>query len=274
MNAEDAPRPNTTGKTAGDVLDGILSNPKRWLALLGLFAGMCGLVMLVLYVFMRLFGVQAKELRLGSASSHVLFESVEKGTGNAEYVVIVSPQGWQKTSIEVHPDERLSFQANGKICVDVHEVINNVNQRLEYENGIAEREHIRRNDVNEKRVPEDYFTPEQRQSLILRRPWVDPGGFDLSKYEPAFRSRRGRYLLPDENAAGLIAAVSVAPENKSPAVSDAFFVGRSKEDYTASHAGWLWFTVNDVQNNDPQNPNLFYNDNVGSFWVRVVVKHG
>jgi hypothetical protein len=43
-------------------------------------------------------------------------------------------------------------------------------------------------------------------------------------------------------------------------------------DYVAPRDGQLWLTVNDVQYNDPKNPNLFYNDNIGMFWARITVK--
>jgi len=270
----DAEHPSSaTGKTGADVLDGILSNPKRWLSLMGLLAGLSGLVMLVMLAFTRLFGVETKEVRFGGTDTHILFSSVEKRSGKEEYIVIVNPQGWQKVDIKVQPGDRLSFSANGKVCIDLNDILEKVDRRLKYEDEYAKKLGIRRNDPSEKRVPEDFFSDDERKSLVLNRPWVDPGGFDLNHYEPSFQSRRSRYLLPDANAAGLIAAIE-GGSVVMPVRSDAFFVGRSKEDYAVSQGGWLWFTVNDVQYSDPNNSNLFYNDNIGLFWVRVVVKRG
>jgi hypothetical protein len=277
--AED-PQPSTTapittqvvtGKTAGDVLDGILTDPKRWFALMAFLAGVCGLVLVATNVASRLFGVQTKEIEFGSMGSHILFASVDKKNGGGEYVVVVNPEGWQQTAIEVRQGDHISFHADGKICIDLHDITEKVENRLRYEEEWAKKLGIRRNDSTETRIPEDYFTDEQKRSLVLNRPWVDPGGFDLAHFQPTFRSRRGRYLLPDENAAALVAAVPAAPNNP-PSRADAFLVGRAKEDYVAGHSGRLWFTVNDVQFNDPNNPGLFYNDNVGSFWVRVSIK--
>jgi hypothetical protein len=279
-NACSGPDGQLTGRTAGDVLDGILSNPKRWLALMGVLAGLAGLVMLVMVVFTRLFGIETREFRLGGANTHVLFSSVEKRSGREEYVVIVTPQGWQRTDIEVRPGDRVSFNADGKVCVDVHDILEKVDRRLKYEDEHAKKEGIRTNDPTEKRAPEDFFTSDERKSLVLSRPWVGPEGFGLEHFQPSFRSRRDRYLLPQENAAGLVAAIK-SGSKELPGRSDAFFVGRSKdcvvgdaETCGASQKGWLWFTVNDVQFNDPDNPVLFYNDNIGVFWVRVTLIRG
>jgi hypothetical protein len=275
----DGPDRQLTGKTVADVLDSLFSNPRRWFALMGLLAGLAGLVMLVMFVFTRLFGVETQVFQIGGANTHILFSSVEKRSGNEEYVVVVNPQGWQRTDIEVQPGDQLSFSADGKVCIDLNDILEKVARRLKYEDEHAKELKIRPNDPTETRVPEDYFTPDERKSLVLNRPWVGPDGFDLENFQPAFRSRRGRYLMPHKNAAGLVAAVK-AGSKAQPAPSDAFFVGKSKscvvgdEDCGALQKGWLWFTVNDVQYNDPDNPVLFYNDNIGVFWVRVTVKHG
>jgi hypothetical protein len=67
--------------------------------------------------------------------------------------------------------------------------------------------------------------------------------------------------------------VAIKDGAEEPARADAFFVGREKE-LVAARDGVLWFTVNDVQFNDPRNKDLFYNDNIGSFWVQIAVKRG
>jgi hypothetical protein len=262
-----------TGKTMGDLLDGILIDPKRWLAVIALLVFLSLLVLLVMGVFTWLFGVETKEVQFGGADSHVIFHRVDKQSGNQESVVVVNPEGWQKTGVQVRAGDRISFYANGKICIDLNEIVKKSQLLETYENKWTIKEGIKRDDPSEKRVPEDYFTAEERKSLILNRPWVDPDGFDLSRFQPSFRSRRSRYLLPDDHAGGLVAAIK-GDAGGTPVKSDAFFVGRFKENYSVSEAGWLWFTVNDVQYNDLDNPYLFYNDNIGSFWVRVVLKHG
>lgn len=274
MSADDEPvsshqghTPRATGKTAGDVLDNILSNPQRWFALFLLLAGIAGLIVLVMLVFTRLFHVQVKELHLGGSNSNIVFQSIDKQAGTEQSMVIVSPQGWQKT-IEVSAGDRLSFFASGRICIDLHSIWKQTELRRQYEQELVDAHKVNPADPNQK-PPEDYFNPEQRKSLVLERAWVDAGGYSLNDFQPSFRSRRSRYLLPDQNAGALVAAIKTDSEGQ-PGRSDAFFVGQSKEDYQVRQKGWLWFTVNDVQSDDPANPNLFYNDNLGLFWVRVV----
>jgi hypothetical protein len=257
------------GKTLGDVLDAILLEPKRWLALVGLLTALSCLAMLVMFIFTRLFHVQTSEVRLGGGDSHVVFQRVQERTGSGEYLVVVNPEGWQSTGVVVHPGDHISFYAGGKVCIDLNEIWERVQLRKQYEDQLARGPHgIKPDDPNETRVPEDFFTEKQKQSLILQRPWIDPDGFSLDVFQPSFRSRRGRYLLPDKPAGGLVAAIKDG--STEPGRPDAFFVGHQSE-MVAAKEGVLWFTVNDVQYNDPHNRNLFYNDNIGVFWVRVVV---
>lgn len=257
-----------SGKTMADVLDDILMQPAKWFSLLVLLAVISALVMLVMLVFTRLFHVQTSEVRIGGTNSHVIFERVESRTGNGEYLVVVSPEGWQRTGIVVQPGSTISFSAGGKICIDMNEIWEKVQLRKSYEEKIASQRGIRSNDPTETRVPEDYFTAEQKRSLILDRPWVDPDGFSLDTFQPSFRSRRGRYLLPDKPAGGLVAAIKTG--NNPPERKDVFFVG-TEDSLSVPSQGELWFNVNDVQFSDPANPGLFYNDNVGTFWVKIVV---
>jgi hypothetical protein len=259
------------GKTIADLIDGTLASPTRLLTVIALFSSLAGLAILVMWAVTRLFGVQTKELQLGGAGSHVVFQRTDS-SGDTESLVVVNPEGWQKTTLSIMAGDRLTFSANGRVAIDMHEIWNNAELRGQFERMHAAQQGIRANDASETRVPEDFFTPEERQQLILNRPWVDPDGFDLKDFAPEFRSRRSRYLLPNEHAGGLVAAIK-GDADGMPGRNDAVFVGKSM-DYLAPRDGWLWFTINDVQYADPDhnNPSLFYNDNIGSFWARVVVK--
>jgi hypothetical protein len=264
--------PVVSGKTIGDVLDAILIEPRRGFALILLLAMLSGLAILIMFLVTRLFQVRTSEIELGEKDSHVVFQRVQENTGNTEYLVIVNPEGWQTTGIDVKTGDHVTIAAGGKISIDINDIWKKIQLREKYEDELVNGPpFIRRNDPQEARTPEDFFTNEQKKSLILHRPWVDPSGFSLDVFQPEFRSRRDRYLLPDKPAGGLVAAVKDGPND--PTRPDAFFVGRDKEFVAAGH-GTLWFTVNDVLYNDPKNPNLFYNDNFGSFWVRITVKHG
>ena len=257
-----------TGRTVGDVLDDILVHPRKSIALVSLIFALGAIAFLVVFLLTRVLSVETSEIRLGGSDSHVVFEKISHKTG--EYVVVVSPQGWQKAGIPIHQGDHVSFTGTGKICIDMQSLSDEVKLRQKYEQEVADREGIKTDDDHETRVPEDFFTAEQKESLILKRPWVSPGGFSLDKFQPSYRSRRSRHLLPDKPAGGLVAAV--IDDSDEPTRADAFFVGRESE-YVAARNGDLWFTVNDVQYADPKNPYLFYNDNIGAFIVRITVKN-
>ncbi len=252
------------GRTIADLFHEILTNPRRGFSLLVLFAAVILLTLFATWGFIKLFDVQTSEIRLGGTDPHVLFQSI--GRNGGEYLIIVSPEGWQTSGIPVRKGDRLMFTAGGKICIDLGSVSVEVGNRWRYEKEWEDKLNIRREDPTETRLPEDYFTPEQRKQLTLVRPWVGPDGFS---YVPPFRARINRFLLPDKRAGGLVAAVNGGSE--TPSREDSFFVGERSEN-VAKEDGVIWFTVNDVQSADPSNPNLFYNDNIGSFWVKVVVK--
>ena len=255
--------------TLGDVLDSVLSTPRRLFWLLLLLGGAFLIAIGAVWSVVTILGLRASEVTVNGENTKVVFESVEKKTGNGDYLVVVNPEGWQSTGIDVRAGDKLTFHAGGKICIDMNSIWEVVQARKRFEDRVAKEQKIRQNDETETRVPEDYFTTSEKQQLILTRPWVDPDGFDLRVFQPSFRSRRGRYLLPDKPAGGLVG--SVKPGAGDPQPEGAFFIGR-EDTYVAPRDGQLWFTVNDVQSHDPTNPNLFYNDNVGSFWVRVTVR--
>jgi hypothetical protein len=257
------------GRTLADILDSVLDKPARAWPLLCLIVTIAGVIVVTTWALMQILQVQASDVTIGSKDSHVVFQSVHKLTGNHEFVVIVSPEGWQNTGIDIHSGDKISFAAGGKICIDMNSIWEKVQLRKQYEDAIAKAHNILRDTDKETRVPEDYFTDAQKKSLILDRPWVNPDGFSLDKFQPSFRSRRNRYILPDKPAGGLIASITAG--TSEPSRQDAFFVGR-EHDLVSDKDGQLWFNVNDVTYGDPQNQNLFFNDNVGSFWVHMTVK--
>jgi hypothetical protein len=261
-------RSELTGRTLGDVIDSILEHPQRWASLFLFCVVFSGLVIGVAWTMTKILHLRTSEVRIGSTNSRVVFESVQEGAGK-QYVVIVSPQGWQNTEIVVHAGDKVSFQAGGKVCIDLKEIVANVELRRQFEGEVAGSMGIKKNDPNETRVPEDFFNPEQRKKLILDHPWVDPDGFKRNTFVGDFPSRRQKYLLPEMNAGGLIAAIR--PGAQEPDKSEAFFVGRQMDNYVAAKDGAIWFTVNDITFSDPDNPNLFFYDNIGTFWVRIDV---
>jgi hypothetical protein len=268
---EEVMDPKSIGRTFGDVFHDVVTYPRNMFMFFVFCSAVAVSLMGLMWMFIHVFGLVPSEAELGDKDSHVVFQQVQAGTGNGVYFVIVSPQGWQNTSIAVHAGDKLTFSASGRVCIDMGDILDKVNLRKTFEKQIAAAKGIRTGDPQEHRAPEDYFTDDQLKLLTPNRPWVDPDGFNLDdpQFKPSFLSRKDRYLLPGKPAGGLAAAIVSGVNEPMPA--DAFFVGASNS-LSAPKDGELWFNVNDVQfSKDPKT--LFYNDNIGSFWVKVSVKH-
>jgi len=60
---------------------------------------------------------------MGGAGSHIVFHSIEKSSGNEEFIVVATPQGWQKTKINLKNGDCISFFAGGQICINLHDIV-------------------------------------------------------------------------------------------------------------------------------------------------------
>lgn len=262
-------------KSFGDVLDSVLADWRRFIAFVALF------LFLGLTIFATVWGIlwalgsagNVREVQLSSTGAHFLLEKpVEKGS---EYLVVVHPQGWQPSSIQVQRGETLSFYAGGRVNVDVSSIMQVSSTRKLLENRIAAKRHIDRQSVNRNDVPERFFgsdlTPDERQSIVLPRPWTDPNGFD-EKIVPAgaFAGRKLKRVILNAPLGALIGAITST--GKSPSQPDAFLIGidMNSRKLPVTADGELWFSVNDVwDDDDPTYPQKFYDDNVGFYWVKV-----
>jgi len=121
-------------------------------------------------------------------------------------------------------------------------------------------------------VPEIHFSPEESERLRLRRGWINPDGYSLEFSDQSWHARKLRKILPDDPLGSLIGAIKDTT-NGVPGSKDAFFIGSGKDIQASPGEGDLWFNVNDVQNDsDPLNPELFFSDNIGFFWVKVTIE--
>jgi hypothetical protein len=102
------------GKTLGDVLDGILMEPRRGMALVALLAILCVLGIFVMFAVTRLFHMQTSEIQLGGKGSHVVLQRALDNTGSGEYVVIVNPEGWQSTGNAVSKGDHITISAGAR----------------------------------------------------------------------------------------------------------------------------------------------------------------
>src|SRR5579863_2756872 len=95
----------STGKTIGDVMDGILIEPRKAIALLMLLASFAFLAILVMWAANHVFHLQTSEIEVGNGNSHVVLQQIEGSSGDGKYIVMVSPQGWQNTKIPIEPGD-------------------------------------------------------------------------------------------------------------------------------------------------------------------------
>ena len=81
--------------------------------MLGLLFGAACLIPFVMFGFTRLFGVE----QIGTGdSSHIVFHGIEKKSGEEEFVIVVTPEGWQNTKINLNEGDNISFLSGGQVC--------------------------------------------------------------------------------------------------------------------------------------------------------------
>jgi hypothetical protein len=86
--------------------------------------------------------------------------------------------------------------------------------------------------------------------------------------ELASTTHQKRSVLPTKGYGALLAAIRET--NVLPARDDVFFVGSSNV-VVAKRNGKIYFTVNDVTYDNDDFPDMFFVDNIGSFYARVAV---
>ena len=256
----------------------------------------------LLLVFDRLgdMGLRPSELSMSATGMSVKLE--RRIPHGVEYFVVVAPQmGWQDTDIEIEPTDEVEFWASGQVNLSIFRVTESVVERRAAEarinclrDGSAPAtctdsrartfaDSVRRDTLL---APEALFTPEERERMRPRQPWLGPEGDSVTK-DRSYPGRTAKKLAPGLPYGRLIGLV--LPKADDPITRDTaqarrvFGIGRSKEikgaerDTVLRQAGDLWLAVNDVWNGRPHErmesraypDNLFMSDNVGFFWVRV-----
>ncbi|HXQ72883.1 MAG TPA: hypothetical protein VN844_20465 [Pyrinomonadaceae bacterium] len=271
-------------KTFADVFDDILMDRRKFLSFLALIGSLTLALLLVGWLASTMLGIKPeaiKELNISASGAHILLESVTNT--HREYIVMVPPQGWQKSGIEVKKNEQIRFVAAGAVNIDLWSVMQKATKRHEFEDKITSARNLDRQSVDPNSVPEHYFstdlTQEDRDKLRLLRPWNGPDGNDETKikvYENAFAGRTAKKIIPSAPFGALIGAIG-EKVNELPKKQDAFLIGKNYggEEFKAQKEGELWFNVNDVwDEEDTEYPNKFYDDNVGYFWVKVLITPG
>jgi hypothetical protein len=175
------------------------------------------------------------------------------------------------------------LEAGGAVNIDLWGVMQKANKRHEFESRITTARNLDRQSTDPNSTPEYYFstdlTKEERDRLRLLRPWNGPEGneeIQIKFYENAFAGRTAKKIIPSAAFGALIGAVTEKASD-SPKKQEAFLIGKNfgGEELAALKDGELWFNVNDVwDEGDTEYPNKFYDDNVGYFWVKVLITPG
>ena len=224
-------------------------------------------------------GLRATSVEISSSPKIVLEQVTERGR---EYFLIVQPHGWMNSGITLDAGDKVEFQAQGQVNITYNTLNDHIVLRRRIELRLSE-ERARGafgSIPDSDWLPERHYTDADRDLLdkSLPRSWLSPDGdtgpdgVRDSRYEARVHSK----ILPDEPYGVLVAAVhggDVAPVRYNR-FSSAFAIGSSDTVSWEGARGTLWFTVNDVlDDQDERMPLKFFTDNIGLFMVRVIIRH-
>jgi hypothetical protein len=232
-----------------------------------LACSIAAILLLLAYFIVTHLPSNTSELQIGS--SHILFQQPTKD--GVHSVLMVCPQGWNRTAIHVLEGQILHIEAGGKVNIDLAGLNRAIEARRNAEERVAKT-------VGETATPEDYYTDQEKQAIMSAWPWTGPDG--VPEAEMASRAnpkRTVRSILPKEGYGVLIGAFGDIdaepadhPNLAKQLASAAFRVGSWYEKKATGQAsGYLYFTVNDVQYSPV--PELFFVDNIGAYYVKVQV---
>lgn len=214
-----------------------------------------------------------------STSPRVVLQEVTKQGG--EYRIMVSPAAnpipWQDTGIDIRPGDSIQIDAEGRVNINLNGLVEHVRMRHRIEARIdselaAGTLPLR---PDSSRLPERYYTEADRAALAVTRGWTGPDGYPGREgvIDAAYTARTANKLMPDAPLGVLIAAVHQGDQALTR--REQFVVGGRSRSVWTGPAGTLRFAVNDVWDaDDDRFPDKFYVDNLGFFFVRVVVSHG
>jgi len=279
-----APKPDEKhGKTFADFFDGLLNQPKKLFRFSGMLLWV-GIIIVAMYFLLlwltKASGLNPTELQF-SALGSLHFESTVNG--KRQILLVVQPQGWQDTQLLVKAGQRLSFEAVGRVSIDLQGLVSAAKEMNDLETDEVKRHP---NEIDKSRppayqkAPEDFFNedPETRAryeklksnfSLLWAYPegLKDQGNRDVVD-DKDYPGRTKNKAMPDKPYGALIGAIIPSP-NEPVNKKDFFFIGKSESMYSNT-TGRLWLNINDVIDpNDPVKSKLYYFDNVGFFWVKI-----
>ena len=265
-----------------DLLKTALEDTGKLIRLIVLFAAAALLVVVASLLLMRFLPARSQITIPVGKSGNVVFER-QSSDYEADYVVVIHPQGWQETGIQVRKGDAVRLSAEGSVAIDLQGLVASVNRRIALEDRARALAQQRHQDLNQL-LPERQWTPDQIKSIMPRRAWTGPNGYAYWLYDTTSGARTNNKMMPQARYGALLMAFS--PTGQTPTTQQVILVGRGQYDnanpcekdengtcvFHADRDGKLWFIVNDVwDSQDSLFPDKFYIDNIGQFYARVSV---
>jgi hypothetical protein len=253
------------GSSIADLLSSVLTDWSKFAKFLLLLVCVCAMIFCLVYVTLNNLPKETQEIKFGSAGS-ILFSRATKN--GEEYVVVISPQGWQETAISVDQGDKVKVEASGKVQIDLAGLNAALAARRDADERILQEEVTAGRWEQEKNtfLPEEHYSPEDREKIKPRWPWSTPNGLDSNQTQ--FPGRPKKSIMPERGYGALLAAIRET--GALPGRQDAIFIGTSAN-MVAQKSGKLYFVVNDVLTDDKDFPDLFLFDNIGFYYAKVTV---
>jgi len=246
----------------------ILDSWPRLAKLLLVLLAVVATVWLAAISVLRALPPQAGEVQFGIGESRVL---IKQPTKNGESsLLVVSPQAWNRTGIQIKEGDVFTIEAAGRIHIDLSGLVNSLEARRAAEARIK-LAGVRRPGT----TPEDYYTPKEIKAIRDTWDWSGPDGVPKELMDSrSIPERRAKSIRPEEPYGELVGAFDNSDDDpdkfSSRLATSAFKIGKHHtEKATAKSNGFLYLAVNDVQY--APGPQIFFMDNVGAFYVKVEV---
>jgi hypothetical protein len=265
-----------------DVLYAVLTDWKKFVGFVVLWFLLICTAGISVWLLLRIWqssGLRATSVEISSSPRIVLEQVSDEGR---EYLLMVQPQGWINSGIPIRPGDEVEFHAQGMVNITSATLNDHISLRRRIERRLSdERAAGAFGPIPDSAwLPERYFTDVDRDSLehSLPRSWLTPDGDTGPNglIDSRYQARAKNKILPKEPYGVLVAAIhgSDTPPARYNGFSSAFAVGSSDTVSWSGARGTLWFTVNDVlDDQDDHLPLKFFIDNIGFFMVRVTIRH-
>lgn len=204
--------PNT--ESFAGVVSSLLDSWSRFARFLLLITTVFALLCSFVWVVVRALPRETSQVSIGPRGFLVVRTSRE----GSDYLVVIDPQGWQETGIQVAEGDRVDFEAGGRVQIDLQPLNHSIEERREISDRIYAQRHL--NPWKDDSWAELYYTVQDNDKSKLPFEWNDPMGVTNA---PIIPHRRKQLLMPDRNAGALLGAIRET--QAKPARSDAFFVG-------------------------------------------------